>query len=233
MLKHVNVKYNWIPVCICVVLFLAGCSCDGSQAEKTKGKNDISGKVTSQTANPEPDNVTLDGLSAEEEEAEVLPDSADSEQEADIREPLAKELPFTAGDDKICAVVYLGRGEQQTEQLEIFRGRYAPDYPVEGLETVEMMGEEAYLIIPRYEQSEISLNVLEQKDDGTIQVTTDAAHPDGAFIVHCNPLAQFANVEINIAYNGQVHVIVPVLSALDGHLEEMQVVLDLTDESVY
>lgn len=235
MIKKNFLKYRRLAALACCVIVLAGCSCNGSQEKKKDSeKKAASAEPALKTANPETDDVTQNALSPEEEEAEVLPDSADSEEESSIRNNLAKKLPFTAGDDKICAVVYLGRGSrQQEEQLALFHKKYMPEYPLEELETSVKEGEEAYLVIPRYEQCELSLNVLERQDDGTIHVTADAEHPDGAFIVHCNPSSDFANVEINIAYRAQVHVIVPRLSPLDGQLEEMQVVLDLTDGSVY
>ena len=230
-----RMRIRWLAcLLICGMLACSGCGSKEKKAVQPKKKEPA--KKTESATDP----VEASGEAAVPEEGldtEVLPNSADTEEEAAIRGDIAMRLPFSAGDDKICAIVYLGKGrEQQEQQLERFFHAYMPEYTKEQMDQlpkVDNGGEEAYLIVPRYKECGLSINFLQKKENGKVEVVFDAQKPEGAFVLYCNPTQDFSNTEVNIGYRANVHVIVPHISSVDGRLEPMQVALDLTDDSVY
>lgn len=212
------------------ILALAGCGRKAAQEGNPAGSSPPA-RTESSVEDP------TDDETMEKEDTEILPDSADAEEEGALRGELAARLPFSAGDDKICAILYLGKGEEkQQENLKAFFEKYVPEYTLEqiaALPASKKEGEEAYLIIPRYEACSLSVTRLEKQEAGGVKVLEDAEQFQGAFLLYCNPSQDFYNAEVNIAYKAKVHIIVPKLSPPDNRLEPMQPALDLTDEAAY
>ncbi len=217
---------------ICCVLAVSGCS--DKKSSKQTNKNDIHDKVGQDIFPLLP---TYEPGSVSGESNEVLTNEGDAQQEADIRYELASMLPFTEGDDKICAIAYMGdSGVEHEENLTAFYEKYFPSVESNSWEILpnfDCGGGECYLVIPRYEDTVSYVNMLEKTSEGNIEVVTSRVAEQEAFLVYCNATPEYANAEVNILYGESRLVVVPRLSPVDGRIEPNQVALDLTMEEVY
>lgn len=226
------------PMVLSAALLLSGCACSrktnsGKSAAEDKKPKPVQTEQPKPTVSPEAVVLTP---GEDEEESEILTNEGTAEEEAAARNTFAAALPFTSGDDKVCAVAYMGNTEEAQEQnLQNFYKKYFADYPQESLTKIPKLdygGTECYLIVPRYKESRISLNRMELKDQYMNLVQTDEVMEE-AFLLYCNPSLEYANAEISISYQDKTFVIMPRLDAADHRMENMQVALDLTEESVY
>lgn len=230
-------KKQYVPflfIAIGIVLVVLALLLAHSASKKADTAN--TGKQDTRTENSASDQPATASQQAEEE-TEVLLNEGDAQQELGIRSALAEALPFSEGDDKICAIAYLGEGaENQEQNLASLLQSYLPDTYQEYLDilpVVDYGGTECYLIVSRYQESKVSLNCLEMTDEGRFQTKRTDVVSDGAFLLYCNPSELYANAEVSIRYGEQAYVIMPRLSSIDGRLEQTQVALDLTQEQVY
>lgn len=212
---------------------LAVCGCSGKKSSRKEVTNNIQDKVGQDIYPLLPDENT----DSDKESSEVLENEGNVQQEAQIRYELASMLPFTEGDDKICAVAYMGNEpENQEQNLTAFYAKYFPSVDSsswESLPEVNCGGGQCYLIIPRYEDTVINVNVLEKTSEDAFECVKTETIQQEAFLVYCNASDAYANAEIQILYNGSQFVIMPRLSTVSGTVEPMQVALDLTMEAAY
>lgn len=229
-----NMKKRWIGVLLlCCVLMICGCGKKKTTQTQSE-QNDITQKTGQDVF---PDLPTFEPGAGTEESGEVLTEEGDLQQELEIRYDLAAKLPFEAGDDKICAIAYMGdSGEEHEANLTAFYAKYFPDVESSNWEILpnyDCGGAQCYLIIPRYKETVAYVNTLTKSLEGNIEVQCTEIMNQEACLVYCNVAPELANAEVNLLYNDGHFVVVPKLSAIDGRLEPMQVALDLTMEEVY
>lgn len=220
----------------CVVL-LCGCKGKANQGGQSNG-TDITKKTGQDSFVLLPTDSPSVGSSEDgEENREVLENEGDAQAEADIRYELASMLPFEEGDDKICAIAYMGNnGVAHEENLTAFYSKYFPSIESDNwlvLPEFNCGGGECYLVIPRYRDSVAYVNFLNTTLDGTIGVEKSEVVEHEAFLVYCNVSPEFANSEVHFLYGESQFVVVPRLSAVDGRIEPQQVAMDLTMDTVY
>lgn len=198
-----------------------------TQTESIQSTKPVIPTVTPEAATP---------VIGNDEESEILVNEGSAQEEAMIRNTFAAALPFSSGDDKVCAVAYLGNTKEAKEENQnAFYIKYFKDYTKEQLAAIPEVnfgGEECYLIVPRYQESKISLNMMELKDNRINILRTEEVEAE-AFLLYCNPSQEYANAEVSISYGEKNFVIMPRLSDFNHRMENMQIALDLTEESVY
>lgn len=222
-------------ICTMAVSAVSGCSQGKRKAEpepsQPPGKQqhtEASDLIQSETGEDEPEEETV-----HEEGAEILQNEGTAEDEALMRSAFSSSLPFTEGDDKVCAIAYLGNsGAVQEENLKLFFERFCPnmtEQQLRAIRTIDYGGSQCYLIIPRYQDSRFAMNCLEQEDNGSFKISRTDVVTEPVFILYCNP-AQYANAEVNITYMDRTYVMMPRLNDGEERMEAMQVALDLTEE---
>jgi len=226
-----------VLVLVCCIALLCGCRGKGSDAN-TNAESDITNKtgqdsfVLLPTENP----TGIPSLDAGES-SDALSGEGDAEAEAGIRYELAAMLPFEEGDDKICAIAYMGdSGAEHEANLTAFYEKYFPTMANDDwlmLPEFDCVGAQCYLVIPRYADCTPFVNFMDFDATGNLAVAKSEPVEQEAFLVYCNASPEYANSEVHFLYQEQHLVIVPRLSALDGKVEPMQVALDLTMDEVY
>lgn len=218
-----------IAVVVCAVV-LSGCSRGSKTTDPGVSKAQNNQNSTAESGGSQED---IDEETVHEEGAEILQNEGTAEDEALMRSAFSMTLPFEEGDDKVCAIAYLGSdGASQEQNLRRFFDRYCPEMTEQQLRavrTIDYGGSQCYLIIPRYQDSRFSLSCLEQEDNGSFKIGRTDSVSEPVFILYCNP-AQYANAEISIVYMDRTYVMMPRLNTEDGQIEPMQVALDLTEE---
>lgn len=177
-------------------------------------------------------------LEKDSEDFEVLDNEGNLAEEAADRSSLAADLPFTEGDDKICAIAYLGDGDKRETgtNLETFCQKYfkkSSEEIKDSVKVIDNKGSQCYLIIPRYKETILKLNCLEMSESGQIEIKETQQVSAEAVLVYCNPSQAYANTEVMLCYESGTYVLMPRISQIDNRMEPMQVALDLTEETVY
>lgn len=226
-------KKIWFGILLaCCVVAVSGC---GSKKSTTQeNKVDIHEKKGQDMfpvmESDHPDEVT-------QESNEVLENEGDLVHELESRYELATMLPFAEGDDKICAIAYMGNtGAEQEANLTAFYQKYFPTIDSsswELLPDVNCGGGECFLVIPRYKETYVYVNTIGKNLEGNYEVMLSEAVEKEAFLVYCSVQPEYVNTEIHMIYNDNPFVLVPRFSAVDGRVEPLQVALDLTMEEAY
>lgn len=226
-------KKKWMGIILmCCVLALSGCG--GKKSSTKENRTNIHDKKGQDmfpvmaSSNPE------DGA---EESGEILDNEGDLSHELDIRYELSAMLPFTEGDDKICAIAYMGNtGEAQETNLTAFYQKYFPNLDSScwtELSDIQCGGSECFLVIPRYKETFVYVNTLWENPEGVYEVVLSDAVKQEAFLLYCSVTPEYTNTEVYMNYNNSMAVVVPRFNATDGRMEQLQVALDLTMDEVY
>lgn len=212
-----------------VATMLCGCGGDKTSQTTPAGK-DITQKVGQ-------DSFVLLPSNTPGESNDAIVGEGNAQEEAGIRYELAASLPFEEGDDKICAIAYMGdTGAETEENLTAFYAKYFPNISSDSwdiLPEIDCGGGQCYLVIPRYKDAVAYVNTMETTLDGQIQVATSEVVKEEAFLVYCNVSPDFPNSEVHFLYGEKHLVVVPRLDEKSGHVEPVQVALDLTMKQAY
>ena len=108
--------------------------------------------------------------------------------------------------------------------------KYEEEYKLLGVDKYNLEGEEYYLIVPRYEDMDITISEMTIGENGNLDVVRQVYKSDVAksIIVKCNLSDLYSNVQIELEYDGKKTVISPYLSLKDGEMVVGENGLDIT-----
>ena len=132
----------------------------------------------------------------------------------------AKDISFK-DDNQLLGVFYLG-GIEQEYNYDVAYKYYSKD-EINAFQTIEIGGEECYLIVPRYNAELSVYRLLMNEDGGTDkEIIKKVKEP---FFLKCNMSDIFPNSEIMFERKGKEYVYSPYISLKDGSV--------VTEEFVY
>lgn len=123
----------------------------------------------------------------------------------------AKGIPFKS-DEEILGLIYLGGLDLDYDYTLV--DRYYTKKEQEQFPTLELDGEECYLVIPRY-MTEVDIYELTMNEDGS----TKKEHSMMSmipFFVKCNASDIFPNSELSFNRKGTHYTYSPYISLKDG-----------------
>lgn len=173
------------------LMLLAGCSQSGGQTPTDTPKPDEGGAAT-------PDTV----------------------EETVYYRSLALE---SAAENSLGAVVYLGYGEESQEGHDWLEGglyQSLASAQWEAIQSVDLGGDETYLIVPRYDNCTVTITELEMNNDSSqLDETKNEKSFQSPVIITCNPSDLYSNVRVSIQLGDDTVSFSPYFSLMDGSLE--------------
>lgn len=135
----------------------------------------------------------------------------------------ARKLSFT-DDEQVLAIFYVG-GIEEAYDYSIIE-KYYTKSDINDFETIELEGEERYLVVPRY-NNKVTISSLTMTNDGgtATRVVKEITEP---FFLNCNVSDIFSNAEINLKYNDKEYKYSPYISLKDGSVVTEEFVLLVT-----
>ena len=149
------------------------------------------------------------------------PDSSSEPDSTDNTASVSKRdaIPFEEG--QLYAAAYLGY--QTTEELDYYAERYLDS---SALPTYYISSGDYYLVIPRYDNTVVSLYVNDIETSLSSLLFQD---PDcGPFLIQCNASDIFTDITVILEHGGETAEFSPFISLKDGSLSIGEGGLDLT-----
>lgn len=141
--------------------------------------------------------------------------------------PSLNNIPW--GEDDLFAIVYVGY--RTITDWDADCAQYQEDFELGNIfYQYEMGGDECFLIIPRYQESELALYPRSINDVGeAVQDNPLYSQRNGnPFLLFCNPSDIFSNVAITISSVSETATFSPQLSLRDGYLSPVERGQDIT-----
>ena len=136
---------------------------------------------------------------------------------------LKTELPFKKTDEKHLGIMYIGGLEEDYDYTVVDKYFNTRDF-----ETVELAGEEKYLIIPRDRKVEVySLSMDEVDEMDFVMKEKYIKTMDKPFYITCNVSDIIANSLLRVNKDGNQYSYSPYISLKDGSLVVEDFVLEI------
>lgn len=125
---------------------------------------------------------------------------------------LKNDLPFEKDDGKLLGVIYIGGLEEAYDYTLV--DKY---FNTREFETVELEGEEKYLIIPRDCEIEVYALSMDEIDEENFEMTERYIKTmDKPFYITCNVSDIISNSLVRIKKDGKQYSYSPYVSLKDG-----------------
>lgn len=226
-------NFKFLIVFMVTVLLLVGCKKDGNSPQVDKDAKSNSAVENSKNSTAEND------------------DSKEDKEDEEISEEflnIASKLGVDPHDnDKKAFIIFLGSMYDEKslkdvlEKLYPFEKNFLNGIDPETILVMKkdesgktyLMGEECYLIIPKYKNTSISLKELELSEDGKLKEAAneylDGIAPTGATFI-CQNISDIApNGKIIIRYRDDTYEFSPSISLKDGSLMLPDEIIDGED----
>ena len=120
-------------------------------------------------------------------------------------------ITFNDNEDML-AIFFIGGLEDSYDYSVVHK--YFSEKELKNFHTLELEGEECYLIIPRNNIS-VTVSSLSMTEDGGTK-TRKVTEFNEPFFIKCNMSDIFPNVELSFKYNGKLYTYSPYISLRDG-----------------
>lgn len=127
---------------------------------------------------------------------------------------LKMELPFEKDDEKLLGVIYIGGLEEDYDYTVV--DKY---FNTREFETVDLEGEEKYLIIPKECEVEVYALSMDEVDESSFEMNEKHIKTiDKPFYITCNISDIISNSLLRVKKDGKTYSYSPYISLKDGSI---------------
>lgn len=129
-------------------------------------------------------------------------------------------------DTTLCAIYYLGYSQTQAKEnakelISSNNMKLSLDSS-EDIEQVKLDGNEWYLILPKYVDTQISVSTVELNNMGDLVPTEDILSTTKPILLQCNPSDNVPSSQVSVTYDKDSITFYPSLSLKDGDVTPVE-----------
>lgn len=129
-------------------------------------------------------------------------------------------------DTTLCAIYYLGYSQTQAKEnakelISSNNMKLSLD-SLEDIEQVKLDGNEWYLILPKYVDTQISVSTVELNNMGDLVPTEDILSTTKPILLQCNPSDIVPSSQVSVTYDKDSITFYPSLSLKDGDITPVE-----------
>lgn len=130
-------------------------------------------------------------------------------------------------EDDLAALFYLCYGQEQIEKaVKDLLNKY--NMPVEKALEIDYEvvnadnGDEWYLILPKYEESTITVHSVKLNDQGSLEVEKELITTEKPVLLQCNLSDIIPSSQVTVTFKDKTIVFNPFISLKDGKISEIE-----------